>query len=162
MPLDETNRLPSASKVRPNRLPPPSQNSSNRRDSGWKRQTACWNSRPRTWLLDVLPVTAVEPAVRPPGEVVGQRLGVLHAEAGQQHLGIAVGHVVAVLVGVEEQVGDLEDVDAAVAEGQPGAKVQAGDKVLEAVGAAVAVGVLADGDAVGPPGPLGGGSGTRS
>ena len=90
----------------------------------------------------------VEPAVRPPGEVVGQRLGVLHAEAGEQNLGLAVGHVVAVAVGVEEQVGDLEDVDAAVAERQTGAQVQPGHEVLEAVGAAVAVGVLADGDPV--------------
>ena len=86
--------------------------------------------------------------------MVGQRLGVFHAEAGEQDLGVAVGHVIAVAVGIEEQVGDLEDVDAAVAERQPGAQVQPGHEVLEAVGAAVAVRVLADGDPVVPSGPL--------
>jgi len=34
---------------------------------------------------------AVEPAVGAPGEVVHQRLGVLHPEAGEQDLGVAVG-----------------------------------------------------------------------
>ena len=55
---------------------------------------------------------------------------VLHAEAGEQHFGVAVGHVVAVLVGVEEQVRRLDDVDAAVADAEPGRQVQPGDEVL--------------------------------
>ena len=71
---------------------------------------------PRMWQVVVLPLSAVEPAVRPPGEVVGERVRVLHAEAGEQHFGVAVGHVVAVAVGVEEQVRGLQDEDAAVAE----------------------------------------------
>ena len=71
-------------------------------------------------------LAAVEPAVRPPGQRVGDGVGVLHAEAGEQHLGVAVGHVVAVAVGVEEQVRRLQDEDAAVAEGQAAGEVQPG------------------------------------
>ena len=49
---------------------------------------------------------------------------------GEQHFGVAVGHVVAVLVRVEEQVRRLDDVDAAVADAEPGREVQPGDEVL--------------------------------
>ena len=52
----------------------------------------------------VLPARAVEPAVRAPLERVGERVRVVHAEPGEQHLRVAVGHVVVVLVRVEEQV----------------------------------------------------------
>ena len=97
---------------------------------------------------------AVEPAVRAPGEVVGQGLGVFHAESGEQDLRLTVGHVVAVAVGIKEQVGDLEDVDAPVTERQAGAEIQPGHEVLEVIGAAVAVRVLADGDPVVALGPL--------
>ena len=97
---------------------------------------------------------AVEPAVRAPGEVVGQGLRVFHAESGEQDLRLTVGHVVAVAVGIKEQVGDLEDVDAPVTERQTGAEIQPGHEVLEVIGAAVAVRVLADGDPVVALGPL--------
>src|SRR5262249_35987950 len=68
-------------------------------------------------------LTAVEPAVRPPGERVGDGVGVLHAEAAQEDVRIIVGDIVAVTVGVEEEVGRLEDEDAAVAEGEAGSEV---------------------------------------
>ena len=73
---------------------------------------------------DRAPLKTVEPAVGPPGQRVRHRVGVFHAEAGQEHLGIAVGPVVVVAVGIEEQVRRLEDEDAAVAEGQPARQVQ--------------------------------------
>ena len=98
---------------------------------------------------DGAPLQAVEPAVRPPGQGVGHRVGVFHAEAGQEHLGIAVGPVVAVAVGVEQQVRNLENEDAAVAEGQAARQVQPGHEVVGAVGPAVAIGVLQDRDAIG-------------
>ena len=104
---------------------------------------------PRIVGRDRAALAAVEPAVRPPGQRVGHRVGVLHAEAGEQHLGVAVGHVVAVAVGVEEQVRGLEDEHAAVAERQPAGQVQPGDEVLGRVGPAVAVGVFEDRDPVG-------------
>ena len=94
------------------------------------------------------PLEAVEPAVGPPGQGVGHRVGVFHAEAGQEHLGVAVGPVVAVAVRVEQQVRGLEDEDAAGAEGQPARQVQPGHEVVGAVGPAVAVGVLQDGDPI--------------
>ncbi len=147
--MEEKNRLPSASNVSPNRLPPPSQNSSNRFEQRMESPDGLLELDPADVVARRAPGDAVEPAVRAPGEVIDQRLGVLHAEAGEQDLGLAVGHVVAVAVGVEQEVGHLEDVDAAVAERQPRAEVQTGDEVREAVGPAVAVGVLADRDPVG-------------
>ena len=102
---------------------------------------------------DGAPLQAVEPAVGPPGQRVGHRVGVLHAEAGQEHLGIAVGPIVAVAVGVEQQVGRLEDEDAAVAEGQAAGQVQPGHEVVGSIGPAVAVGVLEDRDPIGALGP---------
>ena len=106
---------------------------------------------------------AVEPAVRPPGEVIGQRLGVLHAEAGEQDLGVAVGHVVAVAVGVEQQVGRLEDVDAAVAERQ--ARCRGSSPVTKSLKRSARPSPSVSSQMVirsAPLGPFGGGSGTRS
>ena len=60
---------------------------------------------PRIVRRDRAALAAVEPAVRAPGERVGHRVGVLHAEAAQQHLRVAVRDIVAVAVRVEEQVG---------------------------------------------------------
>ena len=102
---------------------------------------------------DGAPLQAVEPAVRPPGERVRHRVGVFHAEARQEHLGIAVGPIVAVAVRIEEQVGDLDDEHAAIAECQAAGQVEPGDKIMGTIGAAVAVGVLEDRDAVRPLGP---------
>src|SRR5439155_24079580 len=93
---------------------------------------------------------AVEPAVRAPLQRVGERMGVVHAEAGEEYLRIAVGNVVLVLVRVEEQVRRLDDIDAAVAEAEAAGNVEARDEVLALAIDAVLVGVIADGDAVGP------------
>ena len=49
----------------------------------------------------------VKPAVRPPLERVGNGMGILHAEALEQHFRVAVRHVVAVSVRVEEEIRDL-------------------------------------------------------
>src|SRR6185436_19808794 len=48
---------------------------------------------------------AVDPAIRPPGETVGDRVRIFETEAGQAHFGAAVGHVITVGIRVEEQVG---------------------------------------------------------
>ena len=130
-------------------LPPPSQKSSNRFDPGMISPDALLELDAADLGGDGAPLQAIEPAVGPPGQRVGHRVGVFHAEAGEQDLGIAVGHVVAVAVGIEEQIRRLEDEHAAVAERQAARQVQPGDEVLGAVGAAVAVGVLQDRDPVG-------------
>ena len=69
---------------------------------------------------------------------------------GEQDLGVAVGPVVAVPVGIEEQVRGLADEDAAVADRQRRGQVQPVDEDRRLVGPAVAVGVLEDLDPVGP------------
>ena len=104
---------------------------------------------PRMLAVTVLPWQPYSQPSGPPGQRVGHRVGVFHAEAGEQHLGIAVGHVVAVAVGIEQQIRHLQHEDAAVAEGQPAGQIQPGDEILGPVGPAVAVGVFEDRDAIG-------------
>jgi len=91
---------------------------------------------------------AVEPAVGAPLQGIDHGVRVFHAKTLEQHLGVAVGQVVAVLVGIEQQVRRLADVDAAVANGQRRGEIQTGDEVLGAIRAAVAVGVFEDRDLV--------------
>ena len=129
-------------------LPPPSQKSSNRLLRRVVAPDALLKLDAPDLGRDRAPLQAVEPAVGPPGERVGHRVGVFHAEAGQEHLGIAVGPVVAVAVRIKEQVRDLDDEHAAVAERQAARQVQPGHKIMGAVGPAVAVGVLQDRDAI--------------
>ena len=111
---------------------------------------------------DGAPLGTVEPAVGPPGHRVDRRVRVLKPEAREQDLGVAVGPVVVVPVGIEQQVRSLADEHAAVPDGQRRGQVQALDEDLVRIGPAVAVGVFEDLDPVGPLGPRGGGSGTRS
>ena len=59
---------------------------------------------------------AVEPAIGAPLQGVGKGVGIVHAETAQQHLRVAIGHVVAVAVGIKEQVRRLDDENAAGAE----------------------------------------------
>ena len=92
-------------------------------------------------------VPAVEPAVGPPGQRVGQLVGVGAAEAGRDDLA-GVGLAVAVGVAEEEDVGRVGDPDAAVADGDARGDVEALGEDREPVGLAVAVGVLEDLDAV--------------
>ncbi len=73
------------------------------------------------------PLRAVEPAVRSPNQAVRDGVGVLEPEAGQPCFRRAVGDVVAVGVGIEEQVRGVHDPHAAVA-------AQGGVGHIEAVG----------------------------
>jgi hypothetical protein len=98
---------------------------------------------------DVGPLRAVQPSVRAPGERIRQRARVLHAEAGEQHFGIAVGHVVVVAVGIEQEIRDVEHEDAAVAERDARRQVQSADEVLGPVDASIAVGIFQNRDPIG-------------
>ncbi len=64
------------------------------------------------------PATAVEPAIGPPAQAVGERVMVLDGdrEPVEDDLGGPVGHVVAVAVGDEQQPGRAEQPDAAEAQ----------------------------------------------
>ena len=57
---------------------------------------------------DRAPLGGVEPAIGPPAEIVGNRVGILDAEALQMDDRIAVGLIVPVGVGIEKEVGGLE------------------------------------------------------
>ncbi len=107
-------------------------------------------------------VCAVEPAIRAKTQAVGHRMRVLQAEATQVHLGIAIGHVVPVRIRVEEQVRWIHHPDAAIPRQGGGGDVQALDHGLLGVQLPVAIGILQHHHLVGPLGPFGGGSGTRS
>ncbi len=80
---------------------------------------------------------AIEPAVGPPRQRVGHRVGIVHAEAREEDFGITVGDVVVIAIGIEEQVGDLNHVDAVVADLDAGTEIQVAQEVLDTVGPAV-------------------------
>ena len=92
-------------------------------------------------------VEAVEPAVGPPGQRVGQLVRVGPAEAGDDDLRL-VGRLAVGAFLAEEDVGRVGDPDAAVADGDARGDVQPLGKDGELVGLAVAVGVFEDLDAV--------------
>ena len=151
------NSSPCSFQSMPQELVPPWQTTSKSLRVGWYRQIAAVQrdplvaGRPRRSDarrgLDA--VAAVEPAVRPPlqavGDVVPHGVGV---PAVENHLGLAVGHVVAVAIGQEQEPGRAKRPDAAEADldaGQPRALVP---EHLVPVGAAVVVGVFEDDDPV--------------
>src|SRR6266568_1184273 len=94
-------------------------------------------------------VQSVEPAVGAPSEMVRHRLGVLHAKPAQQHLGIAVGNIIAVLVGIEKQIRRLHHEHAAKPELNAGDEIEIADEVLELISVAGAGRVFHDSNAIG-------------
>ena len=93
-------------------------------------------------------VAAVEPAVRAPDEGVERLVRVLVGPAVEQDLRLAVGHVVAVAIGNEQQVRRRADPHAAEADFQAAHQVQPLGEHRALVELAVAVGVFEDQDAV--------------
>ena len=83
-------------------------------------------------------VHSIEPAVRAPGEAVGQLMAVVAAKAGEDDL-LLVAMAVALGVLKEQHIGGVGDVDAAVPDGDAGGDVQA---VLEDRGLVVVAVVL--------------------
>jgi hypothetical protein len=104
---------------------------------------------------DGAPLAAVQPTVGPPGERIGDGVGILHAEALEQHLRVAVGHVVAVAIGIEEEVRHLQDKDAAMAERDAAGEIEVLDEVPGFGRPTRVVETFEDGDAVCPLGPFG-------
>jgi len=90
----------------------------------------------------------VEPAVRSPGQRVGEGVGVLHAEALEQHLGVAGRLVGAGFEEVKEEVRRLNHEDSAVTEGHARGQIQPGDNVLCFAVTTVRVGVFQNDDLV--------------
>ena len=90
----------------------------------------------------------IEPSVGSPREAVDDRVRILETEAFEVHFGRAVGTVVAIAVGVEEEVGRIEHPDAATTDGERCGDVQAAEESGMPVVDAVPVGVFVDGDAV--------------
>ncbi len=96
----------------------------------------------------------VQPTVGPPGQRVGEGVGVLHAKALEQHLRVAGRLVGAGLEAVEKQVRGLHHVNAAVPQGEAGRQVQPRDDLLRPAIAALSVAIVQDDDLVAAPGPL--------
>lgn len=93
-------------------------------------------------------LAAVEPAIGAPREGVGDAVGVLHPKPAQEHLGISVGHVVAVVVGVEEEIRDIEDEHPAVAECQSRHQIKPVDEITAVVHEPIAIAVFENRDPV--------------
>ena len=95
-------------------------------------------------------VAAVEPAVGAPHQAVHHVVGhVLRIEAVEDRLGRAVGTVVAIAVGHEDEFRRRGEPDAAVAKRDAGEVAAAVEKELSRVEPAVAVGVFKDEHAIG-------------
>ena len=92
------------------------------------------------------PVHAVEPAIRTKDDPVAHRVGILETEAREMHHGRAVGNVVAIGVGVEQQVRRVHHPDAPIGAYSGVGHIEAilEDRVL--VVDAVVLGRLVDGD----------------
>ena len=94
-------------------------------------------------------LAAVEPAVRAPGQRVGNRMGVFHPEAAETDDGITVRNVILVAVGVEQQVRNVEHEHTPVTKGQTSRQIQAADKIVRLVRSTVPISVFENRDAVG-------------
>ena len=90
----------------------------------------------------------VEPVVVAVVEIAGLGVGIVDAPAGHD-LGAEVGFIVAVIVFEKKETRGLGDYDAAVGEDEAGRYVELIGEDREFIGAAVAVGVFANLDAVG-------------
>src|SRR6266446_2530760 len=53
-------------------------------------------------------LASVKPAVRPPCERVGNRMGVFHTEAGEANNRFAVWNVILITIGIEQQVRNVQ------------------------------------------------------
>ena len=80
--------------------------------------------------------------------MVRERMGVFHAEAREQNFRIAIRNVIAIAIGVEEEIGRLYDEDAAMTDGHAGGEVQSRNEVLDFAVAAVPVNVFENRDLV--------------
>ena len=157
-PLCPEKMRPLASISTPNALPPPSAKTSYRRGLGMiapdqlahrvHRLLAGVQARAGHMAGDRRSLSRVEPAVGAPLQAVDHRVRVFQPEALEVDLGVAVGHVVVVAVGIEEQIGRVEHPDAPAPARDRGGDVQAVDKGLVPVEDAVAVGVFMDRDLV--------------
>ena len=97
---------------------------------------------------DRAPLGAVQPAVWPPRQRVGEGVCVFHAEASQQDLGRPVRMIVAVAIGVEQKIGRLRHEHAAISQRHPRRQIEVRQEIFHEVGATVAIGVLVDRDPV--------------
>src|SRR4051794_6722588 len=89
----------------------------------------------------------VEPAVWTPGEAVEEFVPIFHAEAGFQN-GRLIGLAIAIRVLQEIKIRSGPDIDSAVAERQAGGETEAIGEDGHFIGAAIAVGVLKNFDAI--------------
>ena len=76
-------------------------------------------------------------------------MSVLHAEAGQENLGIAVWYVVTIPIRIKQQVGNVEYEHAVVTECKTCRQIQPIDEVPAAIHVTITVGVFEDRDTVG-------------
>ncbi len=137
--------LPSRFQAIPQGLLVPSQKTSKSRVLGWIRKMRAGELVFLAAMLDVArvedAVPAVEPAVRAPGQGVGELVGVVAAEAGDDDLA-GIGLAVAVGVFQEEDVRASSPPRRPVAHRDAGGDVQPFGENLERVGLTVAVRVL--------------------
>ena len=94
-------------------------------------------------------LTTGEPAVRPQGQRVRNRMRAFRSKSRQQNLRIRIRNVVAVFVGIKKKIGKLQNENSAVTKRQTAREIQSADKILGASSAPHFIEVLQNGDAIG-------------
>ncbi len=93
-------------------------------------------------------VRSVQPAVRAPHQTVRDRVRILQSEPREVHHRVAIGNVIPVGIGIEQQIRRVEYPDPP-ATGDKGCRnIESRDDILVGVVRSVGVGVLEDGDLV--------------
>src|SRR4030095_15459066 len=92
---------------------------------------------------------AIKPPVRSPSETVRDRVRIFETKTGKADLGVAIGDVVFVAIGVEQQIGRGQHKDTAAPDCHAAGNIQSRDKVLVRLEKSVTVLVFEDGNLVG-------------
>src|SRR6185503_19065456 len=68
-------------------------------------------------------LATIEPAIGSPGKRIGDRVGEFHGEPREQYFRIGIRHVVAVAVGIKQEVRDLQNENTSMTEGETASQV---------------------------------------
>ena len=99
---------------------------------------------------DGAPLGAVQPAIGTPAEAVGDGVRVFEAEPLEMHGRVAIGTIVVIAVGIEQQVRRLQHPQPVAIKGEGRTEAQPFDKDAMLVVATIAIGVFMNRDAIEP------------
>jgi hypothetical protein len=84
-------------------------------------------------------LATVQPSIGTPGQRVGYAVRVLHAETSQQNFWICVWNIVAIAIGIEQQVWHVQNENSAMPERQTGGQIQSVNEIASLIIPAVSI-----------------------